>query len=485
MGDDRRVVVIGTGPAGATAAYALHRAGIAVTVLEAGDESSARGLTVRMPGMTLFKITRPTPTCEAGAAGFPRANFCHDFSAGGLSNYWTCAVPRFHPEDFREGERSGPEFRWPIDYEDLAPAYSVVEGILHVGGSGEDCPQQPGNEVTHRFRLADDWKPISERARSFGQGLVPMPTAYGGTWTATPSGTPFNSYVRLLADVPRSDRFEIVFGARVDRIEWSGERRRASHVVYRDAAGVERSVEGAAFVVGAGAVNSARLLLSSRSADFPEGLGNGEGVLGRYLHDHPLAHLAIDVNRPISIESAIYLTRRPYADSPPLRGLACFLWSGAAARLKSLAKLTPNRSASIGFNLFATLPPTAQNRVLLSAEKPGVAIELRIDDDARRALEAGRDHLVDLLAREGLAPKVTLFHVMGAGFSAHFGGTVRMHASPKYGVLDGWNRLHAAPNVLVVDSAAFTTGPEKNPTLSAMALSWRASQKLAADLRRS
>jgi choline dehydrogenase-like flavoprotein len=56
-----------------------------------------------------------------------------------------------------------------------------------------------------------------------------------------------------------------------------------------------------------------------------------------------------------------------------------------------------------------------------------------------------------------------------------------MHADPRYGVVDGWNRLHAAPNVIVADMASFTTNPEKNPTLTAMALAARAAHRLATD----
>jgi choline dehydrogenase-like flavoprotein len=58
-----------------------------------------------------------------------------------------------------------------------------------------------------------------------------------------------------------------------------------------------------------------------------------------------------------------------------------------------------------------------------------------------------------------------------------------MHASPKYSVTDGYNRLHDAPNVLVVDASCFTTGAEKNPTLTVMALAARAADRLARDLR--
>ena len=74
------------------------------------------------------------------------------------------------------------------------------------------------------------------------------------------------------------------------------------------------------------------------------------------------------------------------------------------------------------------------------------------------------------------------FHELHPGSSVHFGGTVRMHADRAFGVLDAWNRVHDVPNLVVADSSCFTTGPEKNPTLTAMALAARAADRLADDL---
>jgi choline dehydrogenase-like flavoprotein len=59
-----------------------------------------------------------------------------------------------------------------------------------------------------------------------------------------------------------------------------------------------------------------------------------------------------------------------------------------------------------------------------------------------------------------------------------------MHSDPEFGVLDAWNRMHDVANVAVVDSSCFTTGAEKNPTLTAMALAVRAAERLADDLGR-
>ena len=57
-----------------------------------------------------------------------------------------------------------------------------------------------------------------------------------------------------------------------------------------------------------------------------------------------------------------------------------------------------------------------------------------------------------------------------------------MHESPAFGALDRWNRLHDVANVIVCDSSCFTTGPEKNPALTAMAIAARASDHLALGL---
>jgi choline dehydrogenase-like flavoprotein len=69
------------------------------------------------------------------------------------------------------------------------------------------------------------------------------------------------------------------------------------------------------------------------------------------------------------------------------------------------------------------------------------------------------------------------------GTAKHYGGAARMHASPKFGVTDKFNRLHEIPNVMVVDASCFTTGAEKNPTLTVMALAARSADRLARDLR--
>jgi choline dehydrogenase-like flavoprotein len=487
---DARVVVIGTGPAGSAAAVFLSRAGIDVLVLEAGSARAGLGLTVRVGGMTVLKYRRPLRRRErVSATADENAVLYEDLSPGGLTNHWSCAVPRFSTSDFADAARAGEAFTWPIGYQDLAPWYGRVETLLHVAGARDDSPQLPAGNVRHARRLGPDWAEAIQGARETGRSLMPMPYAYGADTTVTPSGTVFNSYVRLIRPEQRLGRITVRFDARVLRLEWSPVQRRVNAVILRDArTGAEDRVLCRAVVLAAGAINTAQILLASTTADFPHGLGNAHGVLGRYLHDHPTAKLVIDVATPKSIRPASYFTRPALDRAPPLYAAACMQWCNTPTLARSVLGGHPGRVASIGFTVFGTQPPAEENYVSIdrSCQRPSEAaltLNIRHPRESQQALTAARDDLIELLESVRWNPKMTTWYVAPVGDSKHYGGTCRMHTSPRFGMLDGWSRMHAVRNVLVADSAAFTTGPEKNPVLTAMALAARASHRLAEDLR--
>jgi choline dehydrogenase-like flavoprotein len=134
------------------------------------------------------------------------------------------------------------------------------------------------------------------------------------------------------------------------------------------------------------------------------------------------------------------------------------------------------------------MPPSKENGVTLDRTTraadgtAAMALHIRRPAGSDKALEQTRDEIIDLLTGARLGPRIQTWKVEPPGKSIHFGGTCRMHASPRFGMLDAWSRMHAVPNVIVADSSAFTTGPEKNPVVTAMALSARASDRLARDL---
>ena len=492
MHDDHTIVIVGSGPAGAVATALLTEAGLHVTLLESGPERSARGLTARIGGVTVARVHRPLVPRSDGvtATGDPGAVLFEDLAPGGLTNHWSCAVPRFSRDDFADARRAGEAFTWPVDYDDLVPWYEWVEPRLAISGTPTDIPPLAAGRITRATALGPTWKAIAAIAEQRGQGIVPIPYTYGATTTLTWSGTVFNSFTRMVAPALRSGRLDIRFDAHATRLEWSGSTRRVTGVVYRDRqTGEDHRVPCRAVVVAAGAVGTAKLLLQSTDSDFPQGLGNTHGVLGRYLHDHPLGKAEIDLEGALDFNPPAYITREPLDRCQPLYAAACLQWGGVRPLVTSLLGGHPGRMRWSGFNVFGTMAPRADDYVALDPSHsskdgtPGLLLNVRHPRESAATLEATRDRLIDLLQTGGLKPRLRKWLIEPVGMSVHYAGTCRMHASPAYGMLDPWSRLHAVPNVVVADSAAFTTGPEKNPVLTAMALAARASDRLANDLR--
>ena len=490
MNELGRVVVIGTGPAGAAAAHFLSRAGLEPLVLEAGSAQANLRLTARVRGLTLAKLKPPLgERSDLKRTGDPGAMLFESLTPGGLSNHWACAVPRFSSDDFEDAARGGDVYTWPLGYPELVSWYDRVEPLLCIAGSDRSVPRLPAGQIAHARALGSEWAPVARAAGERGRDVVAMPYAYGAETTLTRAATPFNAFTRLIAPAARAGGLSVRFEAMALRLEWSQRERRVSAVIARNLrTGTEERIPCRAVVVAAGAVASAQILLASRDAEHPEGLGNQAGLVGRYLHDHPLAKLVVRLGQKLPITPASYITRPTLARTEPLYASAFMQWSGVAALARSALAGHPGRTRQLGFSIFGTMIPTADDRISLldggdAGNRAPLAFSLSYPRAAVELLERSRDELLAILDDAGLKPEVDVFKIEPPGNSVHYGGTCRMHASPEHGVVDPYCRVFGARNLVVADSAVFTTGPEKNPVLTAMALAARASHHLAQDLR--
>src|SRR5262249_52890868 len=147
-------------------------------------------------------------------------------------------------------------------------------------------------------------------------------------------------------------------GAHALQLEWSGARRRIEAVVYHDrTTGRQNRLEAAAVVVACGAIHSTKLLFDSACPDFPNGLANTDGLLGKYLHDHLKEWWSFETDTPLRrLSPAGYLTRRPYEQSDPLMATS---WTiGLASPRDRILSLAPLKSHTVGVQVFGTMRPT-------------------------------------------------------------------------------------------------------------------------------
>ena len=518
---DAEVVIVGAGAAGGILALELARRKIPVVVLEAGSrhDFARRGEAVRrylrredpwptsLPDLDRYSVGGPTPYPLSGR----RAR-----GVGGSTLYWEGYTLRMHASDFIMRTAYGVAEDWPLGYADLEPYYSGAEAALGVAGAADDPWASPRSAPlplpAFAFSYSDG---LFERAaRSVSVALHHMPqarnsVAYGGrsvcracsTCQVCPTGA------RASVDLTHVPQAEATGFARVQTdvaalrlvTSASGE---VTSVVYAGADRREQRLEGRVFVLAGGAVENARLLLLSRSPQFPDGLANRSRLVGKYFMSHP----SIDVTG--RVDGAVYpyrigfstaMSRQFAAEGPrgtrgaflleflnsagptPQRlALASGLWGEALQR-----RVREEFGHVLGIRVYAEQLPAASNAVSLNPRvtdyfgSPAPHIHYGVGPYERAALDAAKDVATRILAAAGARD----IRPSPLTFAGHQMGTHRMGVDPRSSVTDRDLRAHEVDNLYLVGAGAFPTASASPPTLTIAALALRAAAHIARRLR--
>jgi choline dehydrogenase-like flavoprotein len=416
---------------------------------------------------------------------------------GGRSLFWARMSFRLSDYEFKAKDHDGFGDNWPISLADLAPYYSRVEAIFHVTGRAEGLPQYPdGNfvvddspwtESMQRFIAAGKKTgvPVCKQRRALGvDGLASsinllLPDAFAtGKLTAVP-----NVVVRQLTQDKNTG---LVNGALfVDRHS-----RR------------EMSVKARVVILAAGCLESTRLLLNS-------GLANSSGVLGHYLFDQ-LYEPGIVCSVPEARDGkAPPNLMGGYALIPRFRNIdtkAKNFIRGYALNVNSSPRpMDPRNFADYGESLQKKLDSydgSGFSTAMMGEVLAHYDSQVRIDKNVVDAWGIPVLHLDTkytenelAMARDAVDTSIALaeeagFEVLSKnyvpnppGTSIHELGTCRMGDDPRTSVLNKWNQSHDIKNLFVVDGSSFVSGGWQNPTMTILALSMRASEHLAEQMR--
>jgi choline dehydrogenase-like flavoprotein len=326
----------------------------------------------------------------------------------------------------------------------------------------------------------------------------------------------FCSADHLLPFALKTGKLEIRSNAVAARV-LTDDRGLARGVQYFDRhTGAEREALGKVVVVGASCMDSTRLLLNSKSERHPGGIGNGNDVIGRYLCEQIRFHVkgylpdlfGTASKNDLGIGEHIYMPRFNHREGRGrdyLRGFGAQFWNtGCSANgVGHFAHTLPGFGVSLKKDIKRRYPswfemhpygevlPYAHNRVTVDASKtdrygvPLMKIDYKIGDNERKMAEHMYDTAEEILRAAG-AELVTFNRgeLDNMGSAIHEHGTVRMGQDPRRSALNAWNQMHEVKNVWVVDGSSFTTAGEKNPTLTILALAWRATDRLAEEIRK-
>ncbi len=452
------------------------------------------------------------------------------YQVGGKSLLWARHTQRWSKYDFEGPARDNFAVAWPIGYDDVAPWYSHVEKFAGIAGNRDGLDTLPDGEFLPPFemscvetyfkeklkekypqrhvisaRMAHLTKPQpihlqQGRGKCMNRTICQRGCPFGGYFSSNASTLPWAAQTGKMTLRPNSVVHSIIYDEK---------KQRATGVRVFDTETKEMMEFYARIIfVNAAAFNTNLILLNSTSNRFPNGLGNDNGLMGKYVAFH-------NYRARVSAEYDGFMDRttdgkRPGSSYMPrfrnvykqetdfLRGYATVLWAereqsfssdGLGVDLKN--NITTKRLGNwkVGMLMMGETIPKATNYLALDKQQldpfgmPKLKISIDYDDNDEKMIKDFFEQSEAMFSSAGFRNFKTSDSHQAPGLDIHEMGGVRMGKDPQSSLLNAWNQLHACKNVFVTDGACMTSTSTQNPSLTYMALAARAADFAVKELK--
>ncbi len=456
---------------------------------------------------------------------------------GGRTNHWGRIALRFAEVDFKARSTDGMGDDWPITYQDLAPYYDKVESYIGVFGTRENISSAPDGIFMPPPKPRCTDLLIKKACDKVGVLCVPSrlaiitqslngraPCHYCdqcGRGCRTASN--FSSSQVLIPPAMATGRLTLITNAMAREIIVAKDGKAASVSYVDKATRTEQQVRARAFVVSGSTCESTRLLLNSKSALFPDGLANSSGVVGRYLvdsvgsdgagyfpqlekmppHNHDGVggmhmympwwkfdrkneflrgyHIEFGGGRSLPHVGQFHGICQHHEGYGTELKQKCKQLYGAFIGLAGRGEMIPNE------HTYCEIDPNVTDewgipvlRFHFDWSDNEIKMAKDMQETFRSIVEAAGGTYLTRTEPTGK----NAYGISEGGEIIHELGTVRMGKNPRTSALNGFCQAHDVKNLFVTDGACFVTNPDKNPTLTILALSWRASEYLLEQARK-
>lgn len=454
------------------------------------------------------------------------------YQVGGKSLMWARQTQRWSQYDFDGPDQDNFAVSWPIQYSDLAPWYSHVEKFVGISGNKDGLDTLPDGEFLPPLDLTIVEKHIqkvvkdnytdrhviygrcahitepNEIHRKQGRGKCQHRTIcergcpFGGYFSANSSTIPWAQRTGNLTLRPDSV---------VHSILYDDQSKKAIGVKVIDAHTKEVSeFYSDAVFVNAGAINSNAILLNSKSERFPNGLGNDNGLLGKYFGFHnyraritaicnEFSDKFVEGKSPTNAYMPRFVNIKKQ-DQAFKRGYGVAIFTARYRRAKTdgvgtelMNELMKDKNFGpwqVTAMMMGETIPKETNALSLDATKvdqygiPLVKFDVDYDDNDRQMQEHFYATFEEIYEKSGFVNVNRIDTGQAPGLDIHEMGGVRMGKDPKTSLLNGNNQLHMCTNVYVSDGACMTSTSTQNPSLTYMALAARAANHFIAEMKK-